>query len=210
MSVNPTSPDPIPENIDYFVEWRPWLWRRPVIDALRFLGGLRGKRVLEIGGRSGRMTSLLALQGAHVTMLERSGTDKAAAEVARWNVRDRVRLVKTDGGLEALGNETFDVIFTKSVLWSVEHLEPFLEELDSHLVPGGKAAFLENYRGGPFWMCLRRTFIHRGRFGYERHYFGITPVQLDLFRQRFDGVRVHRRLWMVYEIFGHKRPRNDQ
>ena len=39
--------------------------------VLRFLGNLEGKRVLDIGGRSGRMTSLFALLGASVTMLDR-------------------------------------------------------------------------------------------------------------------------------------------
>jgi hypothetical protein len=28
-------------DLDYFVEWRPWLWRRPVLNALAFLGDLR-------------------------------------------------------------------------------------------------------------------------------------------------------------------------
>ena len=156
------------------------------------------------------MTSLLALQGAHITMLERSGTDKAAAEVARWNVQDRVRLVKTDGGLEALGNETFDVIFTKSVLWSVEHLEPFLEELDSHLVPGGKVAFLENYRGGRLHFWFRRNFVHRGDFSWEKNYHGITPEQIGIFREKFADLKARRYLTFIYEIVGHKRPRNDQ
>jgi hypothetical protein len=37
-------------DLEYFVEWRPYLWLTPVIHALEFLGDLRNKRVLEIGG----------------------------------------------------------------------------------------------------------------------------------------------------------------
>lgn len=56
---NPSSP----EDLGYFTEWRQWLWRRPIEISLDFLGDLEGKKVLEIGGRSGRMSCLFARRG---------------------------------------------------------------------------------------------------------------------------------------------------
>ena len=195
-------------DIDYFVEWRQFLWRRPTLDALKFLGDLTGKRVLEIGGRSGRMTSLFAMLGANVTMLQRGGVEMAAAEVEKRGLGDRVRLFETDGGFDPITGEKFDVIFTKSVLWCVEHLDGFLSDLASHLADDGKVAFLENVKGGNFIQWLRRM-IRRGNFKYEQAYFGITPGQLPLFKKHFSNLKVARRRCFVYEIFGHKKTPPD-
>ena len=192
-------------DLNYFVEWRPWLWRRPLADTLEFLGDLRGKRVLEIGGGAGRVTSLFALCGARVTMVDKSDLGQARAEIEKWGVGDRVRLVKTQGGLDEIGNESFDAIFTKSVLWSVEGLSGMLDQLESRLAPSGKVAFLENYRGGKAMFWLRRNVIHRGKFGWEYHYYGMRPDQLPLFSERFADVHWRRNLFFVYEIFGRKR-----
>jgi protein-L-isoaspartate O-methyltransferase len=192
-------------DLDYFVEWRPWLWRSPVREALEFLGDLQGKRVLEIGGRSGRMTSLLAMCGARVTMLQKGPTDQAAAEVAKWNVADNVTLRETDGGFDAIAGQHFDVIFTKSVLWSIEHLDGFLATLEQHLAAGGKVAFLENVRGSDFAIWLRGLLIHRGNFEYGKRYFGITRRQHDFFRKHFADVRIRKHRVLVYSILGSKR-----
>ena len=142
------------DNLDlqYFVEWRPYLWQRPVARALRYLGDLQGKRVLEIGGRSGRMSCLMAMLGAEVTMLQKGPVQHADTEAAKWQVGDRVRNISADGGLEAIAGETFDAIFTKSVLWCIPDLADFLDQLEVHLAEDGKVAFVENCLGGP---CLR-------------------------------------------------------
>jgi SAM-dependent methyltransferase len=207
-------------NLSYFVEWRPYLWLKPVVHALEFLGDLRGKRVLEIGGRYGRMTSLFALLGAEVTMLEKTESCKdevegvtildesevarAKDEVNKWGVADHVRLVQTKGGFDEISGETFDVIFTKSVLWCIEDLSRFLEQIDVHLADGGKVAFIENFRGGKTLLWLRRVLKGRGAFDYEHLYRGITPQQLPIFRRYFANVRIRRHRFFVYEIFGYK------
>ena len=93
---------------------RTYLWSRPVADALRSLGELRGRRVLEIGGCTGHMTSLFAMLGAEVTMLDMVDTSQAEAECEKWGVTDRVRLLRTDGGFDVIAGEQFDVAFTKT------------------------------------------------------------------------------------------------
>ena len=191
-------------DLDYFVEWRPYLWRRPLVEALTFLGDLRGKRVLEIGGRSGRIASLLALLGAQVTMLQQGSVSEAANEVGKWGVSDRVQLFATDGGFDCIAGEKFDVLFTKSLLWCIKDLAGFLTVLESHLSPGGKIAFVENVRGGALSFWLRRHVFHRGDFGYGEDYHGITTAQLAIFRQRFAEVRIKRHRLFVYGIQGQK------
>ena len=207
-------------DLTYFVEWRPYLWATPLLHAIEFLGDLRGKRVLEIGGRYGRMTSLFALLGAEVTMLEKIESDReevgkvtilekdemvrARDEVNKWGGADRVRLIYTKGGFDEISGETFDVIFTKSVLWCIEDLRGFLEQIDVHLAEGGKVAFIENFRGGKALLWLRRILKGQDAFEYERLYRGITPQQIPIFRHCFADVRVRRHRFFVYEIFGYK------
>ena len=57
-------------DLDYFVHWRPYLWREPVRRMLNFLGDLHGKRLLHIGDTPGRMTSYFAMSGAYVTLAD--------------------------------------------------------------------------------------------------------------------------------------------
>jgi len=202
-------PDGQHADLNYFVNWRPWLWARPVADALAFLGDLRGKRLLEIGGSDARMTSLFALLGARVTMMDKHPSPQAETEIRKWKVEDRVRRVATAGGFDEIAGERFDAIFTKSVLWCIEYLAEFLDQIEVHLADGGKVAFVENYRGGRLHFWFRRNFVHRGDFGWEENYRGITPEQIDLFRDRFADLRARRYLTFVYGILGHKK-RSEQ
>lgn len=195
-------PDGREVDLDHFVEWRPWLWRRPVKEALAFLAPLEGKRILEVGGRRAKMACLFALHGAEVTMLERHLPPEAQAEVARWDIADRVRLVETDGTFDAVAGERFDAVFTKSVLWSIEDLGPFLDALLAHLKSDSRAAFVENYRGGGALMWLRNHVLNRQARLWSHSYHGIRKNQLPLFRDRLEDVRIRRWRCFVYTIFG--------
>jgi len=192
-------------DLDYFVRWRPWLWARPVANIVTFFGDLRGKRVLEIGGRDARMSTFFALLGAQVVMVDKRADPEGPAELQKWNVADRVRLIQTTGGFEEIRGEQFDAVFTKSVLWCIEDLAGFLDQIDAHLAKDGKVGFAENYRGGRLHFWFRRNFIHRGVFDWEKKYRGITPEQLNIFREKFADLKARRHLSFVYEILGHKK-----
>lgn len=148
------------EDIDYFVEWGGRAW----IDLTRrgldgFLGGrLDGLRALEIGARSGRMSSLLALRGADVLGIdiEAGFVQGAAAEVLRWGVTDRVRLAIDDGRLGAVPDASMDVVFTKSVLVMIPDLETYLPTLATKMRRGGRFVFIENGRGSMTTRAARR------------------------------------------------------
>jgi predicted TPR repeat methyltransferase len=172
------------------------------MDALAFLGDLSGKRVLEIGGKDGRMSSLLAMMGARVTMVDMCNLDGARAEVEKWSVADRVKLVRTRGGFEEIGDEKCDAVFTKSILVFIQDLAPFLDQIDAHLKEGGKVAFLENYRGGKTLEWLKQRLGGTADF---RHYYGITTAQVPLFRERFANLTARRPHYLVWELFGYKK-----
>ena len=201
-------PDGRHVDLSHFVEWRPYLWAGPVARALEFLGDLQGKRVLEVGGRSGRMSCLFSLLGAETTMIEKANLSAARAEVEKWGLADRVRLIQSPDGFQEVAGETFDAIFTKSVLWCIELLAEMLDRFDAHLADRGKVAFVENYRGGKILLWARRQIVRRERYTWEKDYFGITPEQIPLFKQRFRNVEVRRHRYFVYTIMGRKASAN--
>src|SRR5215813_6643972 len=108
-------------DISTYTEWGGHSWAHLSRYALSKLGTLQNKRVLEIGFRFGKMTSLFALLGAKVTALETdaSAISTAHAQVIASGVSSRVSLLHYDGDLShctALKGEQFDVVFSKSVL----------------------------------------------------------------------------------------------
>lgn len=193
-------PDGKTVDLDYFVEWRAWLWRPAVRAALDYLGDLRGRTVLEVGGRHGRMSCLMAMLGAKVTMLDRDKRSTARDEVRKWGLGDRIELHQTDGTFAVIEGRQFDVIFTKSVLWSVAELDGLLAALARHLAPGGRVAFVENYRGGMTLDLLRR--LRPGGCRHMRHYHGIRSDQLVVFRHHFEDVTIRRHRLLAYSILG--------
>ena len=95
--------------LDYFIEWGGAPWRDLVVSALESMGSLHGKRVLEVGFRSGRMASLLALRGATVVGLDITEyfASNAAVEARRHGVEDQITFVRDDGKLGSVAGERF-------------------------------------------------------------------------------------------------------
>jgi SAM-dependent methyltransferase len=147
-------------DLSYFVEWggRPWI-DLVTLGLDGYLGGhLDGLRVLDIGARSGRMSSLLALRGADVVGIDVDDTfvPGAEAEARRWGVGDRVRFVVDDGQLGSVEDASIDVAFTKSVLVMISDLDAYLGTLAVKLRPGGRFVFIENGRGSIAMRTARR------------------------------------------------------
>src|SRR5215831_8759148 len=136
------------EHIAEFTEWGGHSWAQLTRYALGSLRSLRNKRVLEIGFRSGKMSSLFALMGANVTALDVNAAVIPEAEktAAHWGVGPRVSFAHYDGKLShcsAVHNKQFDLIFSKSVLVLLGELLPsYLRDLDDLLAFGGQCVFL--------------------------------------------------------------------
>ncbi|MHB1138770.1 MAG: class I SAM-dependent methyltransferase [Microthrixaceae bacterium] len=170
---------------EYFVEWRPRFWGPVVAAALESAGPLDGRRVLELGPRSGRISSLLAYNGAHVVGAELDRTDlsPARAEAARWGVTDRVELL-TYSGLP------FDVVVSKSVLVVVPELPDFFAALAARLSPDGCLVCAENRRGGLPMRTVRRLAGHQ--WVDQDHFSGVGPEFISAMSTAFGSVDVLR------------------
>lgn len=191
------------ERLDYCLEWRPWIWRKPSARLLCPFERFRGKRVLEIGARFGKMSCLMASCGATVT-----GVDIAAksigiaeSEAAKWGVQDRVRFVAYDGNGRNLPEGPFDIVFSKSVLVLIpkEKLPDLLEQIQKRLAPNGTGLFLENANNW-FLDRVRRHVVHRGGKKWNIVYWGFYPENLAILERALGPLRVKRSNLLVWSI----------
>jgi 2-polyprenyl-3-methyl-5-hydroxy-6-metoxy-1,4-benzoquinol methylase len=194
------------QRLDYFVEWGEKPWERLVQYSFdHFLGtDLKGQQVLDIGTRFGRMACLFALLGAKVLGLDlhRKCLSVAREEGIKSNVDQRVMFVQGSGDLSAFKDNTFDLVFSKSVLVVVPDLVSFLQQVRAKLKPGGKIMFLENARGA-WWIHQLRAFRHKWDYTKARYF---TPREIAVISEVFEVTTVKRCMFPpVVLILGHKK-----
>ncbi len=151
--------------LPYFVHWRPRLWVPPVRRLLGDPARFRGKRVLDVGCRTGRMSCLFGLLGAEVLGVDLPGVslEPARQQAADFGVCDQVQFANYNGDPATLTEGDFDFVFTKSVLVMIPELRRFLTALAPKLKPSGELLAAENLASGWVMHLLRRLIIHRHR-----------------------------------------------
>jgi len=189
--------------LGYCLEWRPWLWRKPAKQLLLPIERFRGKRVLEIGGKSGRMSCLLAAAGGQVTAVDISADaiGRARAEAVRWGVADRIHFIAYDGDGRKLPPGPFDTIFTKSVLVMIyrDHLDTMLVELKRRLAPDGVGLFLENGTNRLVEWC-RHSLLHRGDKSLPLRHWGFDRSHLKRVENVFGPLQTSLHYRLVWTI----------
>lgn len=195
------------KNTSYFIEWGGKKWERLLSYAIReFVGtDLAGQHILDIGTRYGKIASLFALLGGTVTGIDirEDCLTVAEAEARKWRVSERTHFIAYDGELDIFPDETFDLVFTKSVLVIVPRLEDFLRKIEIKLKPQGKIVFLENGRGNDILHALR-AIRHRHWDYTKANYF--TDKELALISNIFEVETIKKTLLPpIYLILGSKR-----
>lgn len=185
MTTRSTGDDTVDTRIREAVEWRRWLWA----PAVRWLLGdperFRGKRVLELGCRYGKMSCLFGRFGAEVlgVDLEETRLDRARAEAAAQGLGGPVRFRVYDGDPGSLDEGEFDFVFSKSVLVVVPELGDFLRALRGVVVPGAELMLAENAAGNAVVNRVRRLAHPRWK-SFERRFHGVD----DAFLEEVDAV----------------------
>jgi len=120
-----------------------------------FFGNLEGKHLLELGCGAGKMAVLLAKSGADVTAFDLSPLSvRTSRQLAALNNID-IDFAVASGENLPFANDSFDVIFGKSIL---HHL---IIDLGKHeiyrvLKKGGKAVFVEPLGMNPVLTFVRK------------------------------------------------------
>lgn len=193
------------QRLDYCLEWRSWLWRKPAKSLLAPFERFRGKRVIEIGARFGKMSCLLASAGADVIGVDvaSDAIEAARVEADRWGIADRARFEWYDGDGRHLPPGPFDFILSKSVLGMVrkDHLPDLLAQLRSRLAPGGEGLFLENANSRMLDL-IRRHLLHRRETCWNDLHWGFHPANLSVIENAFGPLAVRRFHYLVWAIRG--------
>ena len=141
------------------------LWRQdfyaPIFrHVLPEMGDLEGKRVLELGCGPGGSAVIFAQKGAQVLAVDilQDEVEKTIQMAKTYSVSDRVKAVVMDAENLACRSESFDFVFSKSVLVMTEH-EVVAAESARVLKRDGKAIFLENLKYHPLVYLYRKLFL---------------------------------------------------
>lgn len=124
------------------------------------MGDLEGKRILELGCGAGGTAVIFARKGAQVLAVDlfQDQAEKTLQMAREYGVSDRVRVAVMNAENLACQSETFDFVFSKSVLVLTDQ-EAVAAESARVLKRDGKAIFLENLKYHPFVYICRKLFI---------------------------------------------------
>lgn len=164
----------------------------------------RGKRVLDLGGGTGRFARRLAAAAASVTVADYSaGMLEKAAENLKGFPNVNVKFLDLEK--EAGGRGEYDIVAAISVLHHISALETAAKNMKAFLAPGGKIIIVEHLhtrnpvrmlefylaallRLGPLTCARFFRNVVSGRSLIAAHMKGETRMTLEDFRGRYDGL----------------------
>lgn len=157
--------------------------------VLRFLGDLRGKRLLFYG--SGGHFSLIrrfVKLGAEVVAIDISPETVAGLRgaIEREGYQHHSMAVEMDCEALDFADESFDIVFARSIIHHL-HVEKSLKEIKRVLKPNGKLAVLEPLGTNPF-INLYRRFTPDSRTTDEHPLVG---TDLRMFKAYFPNSKLH-------------------
>lgn len=179
------------------VEWDVPNWSR-AIEAWKCGGSkdnLKGKRVLDLGGRFGGLSLYFALSGATVIcsdleFIKDGSVENAKALHNKYGVSSLITYEDIDATDIPYENE-FDIICFKSIMGGVgydnnyENQLKMMQQIRKALKPGGKCYFVENLVG-----CRLVQFLRKKLRPWGSHW---RYISLDELAELTDGFKLVKR-----------------
>ncbi len=196
MNIEEIKSNPL-EHLDYFTEWGNSIWRENVKYIIKDVIGqnnFKDKKLLDVGPRYGRMSVLFSLLGCNVTGIDllEEPLIKAREEAAKFGVTHKTKFIRYNGDPDIFEDNSFDIIFTKSVLVMVSELDPFLNKLTKKLKPNGTFVSIENGRGNIFIHWLRnirhRSWDHSRAKYFDKKRIQIMNKYIDLKEIKYNSI----------------------
>ena len=125
---------------DKFLEWylnkyKTLYYRNKVIEIMKLIPDMKGKKVLDVGCCAGYMSVLFARMGAEVTGIDTSENAIKAAKLYANQKGVRCRFMNKEAWEV---DESFNVILSKDVIEHILHDNGFVSNIADKLMPGGQ------------------------------------------------------------------------
>lgn len=165
------------------VEWDVKNWWRAIAywETSRQFDDVKGRKVLDIGGRGGGLSLYWALKGAEVICsdVNEDGFEKARLLHKKYGVEEKIKYERIDATEIPYQNE-FDIICFKSVLGGVgydnnyDRQKKVMQSIYAALNENGKLCFCENLTASPLHQFARKRFTG---WGSRWRYLTIAEIE---------------------------------
>lgn len=170
------------ENLKIYFEWDTISWSRSMKIWQKYLDANRDSFALEIGGRRGGLSLLLAKEyGMKVVCSDLNDPEITAKLLHKqYQTKYEIQYEGIDCTQIPHKDNTFDVVIFKSVIGALvtfEKQQLAFQEILRVLKPGGVLLFAENLKASALHMYLRKTFV---RWSYYWRYPNLNEIHLLL------------------------------
>lgn len=126
------------------------------IYALKVLGDVRDKKLLEIGCGAGEFSVYFALKGAKVTSIDiSSGMLNKSKELSRhYEVENKISFIKSAAEIFKPASGYYDIIFGQDILHHT-NIPMVIKQMQTILSPSGKMVFIETLQSNIFVRLYR-------------------------------------------------------
>lgn len=108
-----------------------------IVDNLKTVTELEGKKVLEVGAGTGRTSFELQQAGAYVIVLDYSENSLRIVQELFSSVNKRIEIIQADAFHLPFKNDVLDIVFHQGLLEHFKTPQPLLKENYRVLRPGG-------------------------------------------------------------------------
>lgn len=169
--------------------------------AVKLLGDLKGKKILNPGCGAGEESIYLAQQGAKMYGTDlSSGMVEVSKKLAKkFKLQDDIKFEKMDAQNLKYKDGYFDLIFGNSVLHHLGDLNKAAKEFKRVLKKGGKCVFIDPLAYNPFINIYRKMAM--GVRTYDEH--PLTFDDVEIFKKHFKRVKHYEFQLFTLLIFFH-------
>lgn len=158
--------NPVPIGVEEQRTWETHCVRRRTLYERHLgipLGLLRDRAVIEFGPNSGENALVLALAGAHLTLVEPNEQvlPRLRALFDKFGLQQRIREIRSEGIDTFTARERYDVAIAEGFLYCLPNRDALVRKLVGLLAPGGVGVLSFNDRYGGLIEFTKRVTLWR-------------------------------------------------
>jgi len=163
-------------------------FRKAHVKLNQLLGNIKGKRILDVGCGTGRISFYLASKGADVTGIDLSGNFIQHCKETATKLKLSITFKEMNAQLPDFPEESFDIITGSRIIHHLPDIKLFLGECKRLLKKGGYIVFIEPLKKNPIVQLNRKYFAPKAR---TRHEHPLLMSDVMATRYIFGNIQHH-------------------